>query len=60
MEWRPTTCYAKILQLEKPLKAIYGGSSAGKTVAIIPYLYDKARANPGSVVSIFSDTLANF
>ena len=59
MEWRPTSCYAKILELKKPLKAIYGGSSAGKTVAILPYLYDKARQNPGEVISIFSDTLQN-
>ena len=41
------------------MKAIYGGSSAGKTVAIIPYLYQKAAENPGEVITIISDTLAN-
>ena len=59
MDWKPTTCFHKILQLDKPLKAVYGGSSAGKTVAILPYLYQCAVDNPGEVISIFSDTLAN-
>ena len=59
MEWKPTTAFHKIIKLNKPLKAVYGGSSAGKTVAILPYLYQKAVDNPGEVISIFSDTLAN-
>ena len=59
MNWKPTECFYKIVELDKPIKAIYGGSSAGKTVAILPYLYQKAIDNPGEVISIFSDTLAN-
>lgn len=63
IKWIPTTVFKKIVKADKEqehfLKAIYGGSSAGKTVAILPYLYQKAVDNPGEVISIFSDTLAN-
>ena len=59
MDWIPTRCYAKCLGLTKRLKAVYGGSSAGKTVAILPILYKHAAENPGEVITVISDTLAN-
>ena len=59
MEWIPIQTFRKILKLKKRLKAIYGGSSAGKTVSILPYLYQKAVDNPGEVISVVSNTMAN-
>lgn len=59
MKWIPTSAFKKILGLSKRLKVVYGGSSAGKTVAILPYLYQKAVDNPGEVITIVSDTLQN-
>ncbi len=59
MEWIPIRTFKKILGLKSRIKAIYGGSSAGKTVSILPYLYQKAVDNPGEVITVVSDTLAN-
>ena len=59
MKWIPIRTFKKILSLKKRLKAIYGGSSAGKTVSILPYLYQKAVDNPGEVITVVSNTLAN-
>ena len=63
MKWQPTTCFKKCLDLhvngKNKLKAVYGGSSAGKTVSIIPILHECAINNPGETITIVSDTLAN-
>ena len=59
MKWQPTRCYAKCLGLTKRIRSVYGGSSAGKTVAILPILYKNAVEKPGLVTTVISDTLAN-
>ena len=62
IDWIPIKSFRRLVEADKKgstLKAMYGGSSAGKTVSILPYLYQKAVDNPGEIVSIFSDTLAN-
>lgn len=57
--WKPTTATKKILGLNKRLKAVFGGASAGKTYSIIPILIDRAVKNPGEVITIISDTQRN-
>lgn len=59
MEWIPTKCFKKCLKMNGFLKAVYGGASAGKTVSILPILYQKAVDNPGETITVVSDTLAN-
>lgn len=59
MEWIPTRCFKKCLKMTGFLKAVYGGASAGKTVAILPILYQRAVDNPGETITVVSDTLAN-
>ena len=58
-EFRPTNCMKKILKLKKRIKAVYGGSSSGKTYCILAILYQKAVDNPGETITIASNTLAN-
>ena len=48
----------RILKLDKRIKAIYGGSSSGKTYNIIAKLYNDAATNPGETITIASNTLA--
>jgi phage terminase large subunit len=57
--WQPTTCFNKILGLEKRIKAIYGGSSSGKTFNVLAKLYQDAVDTPGERITIASNTLAN-
>lgn len=57
--WEPTTCFHKIIGLNKRLKAIYGGSSSGKTYNILAKLYNDAVNNPGETITVASNTLAN-
>ena len=57
--WQPTTCFNKILGLEKRIKAIYGGSSSGKTFNVLAKLYQDAVDTPGERITVASNTLAN-
>ena len=57
--WIPTTCFRKILKLKKRIKAVYGGSSSGKTYNILCKLYQDAVDNPGETITVASNTLAN-
>lgn len=57
--WVPTTCFLKIMNLKKRLKAVYGGSSSGKTFNVLAKLYQDAVNNPGETITIASNTLAN-
>ncbi len=57
MIYNQTTALRKILQLKKRLKIIQGGSSAGKTIAILLILIDRAQNEKGKVISIVSETL---
>jgi phage terminase large subunit len=52
-----TTAINKILKLEKRVKVIQGGSSAGKTFGILPILIDKAAKNPGEEISVIAESI---
>lgn len=52
-----TTCYNKIAALRKPLRIIQGGTSAGKTIAILLYLIDYCQSTPNKMVSVVSESL---
>jgi len=52
-----TTAINKILGLNKRIKIIQGGTSAGKTFGIIPILIDKATKIPGIEISIISESI---
>src|SRR6185436_6635365 len=51
-----TTALNKILTLQKRLKIIQGGTSAGKTIAILLILIDRAQNEPGKLFSVVSES----
>lgn len=55
--FRYTTAIDKIRRMTKRIKVIPGGSSAGKTYAIIPILIDLAIRTPNQTISIVSESL---
>lgn len=55
--FRETTALKKISRLKKRLKIIQGGSSAGKTIAILILLISKAQTNKNKVYSVVSETV---
>lgn len=55
--FRRTTSINKILALKGRVKVIQGGTSAGKTFAILPILIDKAAKTPGSEISVVSESI---
>ena len=55
--FRRTTAINKILKLTKRIRAVRGGSSAGKTQGIDAILIDKAIKTPELRISIVSETL---
>lgn len=57
IEFKYTTAIHKMRKLNKGIKVIQGGSSAGKTWGIIPILIDKAIKQPGLEISIVSETI---
>lgn len=57
MQYEITTATKKIAALTKRIKAIQGGTSAGKTIGIEQILIDKCqRDNPGDITSIVSES----
>lgn len=52
-----TTAINKILKLKKFCRAVQGGSSAGKTFAIIPILIDIATDKPMSEISVVAESI---
>lgn len=52
-----TTAINKILKLNKRVKIIQGGTSAGKTFGIIPILIDKATKTPRLEISIVAESI---
>ena len=52
-----TTAVKKIAALKKRLRIIQGGSSAGKTIAILLILIDRAQVEKNKVFSIVSETI---
>lgn len=57
MEYTKTKAVDKILGCKKRLKVIQGGSSAGKTIAILLILIDRAQSTKGKLFSVVSETL---
>jgi len=55
--YQRTTTYQKILNLKKRIRIVQGGSSAGKTIALLLYLIDYAQAHKGKTISVVSATL---
>jgi phage terminase large subunit len=56
MSFIRTTAVDKILKMNKRYRVIPGGSSAGKTIAIIAILIDIAIKNPGKRIDIVSES----
>jgi phage terminase large subunit len=52
-----TTAIRKILELNKRIKIIQGGTSAGKTFSILPILIDKCAREKGLEVSVVAETI---
>jgi len=57
MSFVRTTAVNKILALSKRKKVIQGGSSAGKTFAILSILIDKATKKAGLEISVVSESI---
>lgn len=57
MQYQATQALRKIRSLKKRLRIIQGGSSAGKTIAILLVLIDKAQREQGKLISIVSETM---
>ena len=52
-----TTAINKIRKLEKRIKIIQGGTSAGKTFGILPVIIDKAIKQPNLEVSVVAESI---
>lgn len=57
MLYQATTALHKIRKLKKRLKVIQGGSSAGKTIAILLVLIDRLQRQKGVISSVVSETM---
>lgn len=53
----PTTALKKIRRLKKRLRIIQGGSSAGKTIAILMVMIDRLQKETGLISSVVSETM---
>jgi phage terminase large subunit len=56
MEFKYTKAISKIRKLKKRIKVIQGSSSAGKTIAILTILIDKALKTPNLSISVVSES----
>jgi len=56
MEFKPTTALNKIAALKARLRIIQGGSSAGKTIAILLLLIDYAQSTKNKRISVVSES----
>lgn len=55
--FRATTALRKIRALGRRIRVIQGGSSAGKTIAILLILIDRAQREQGKLISVVSETI---
>lgn len=55
--FKRTTAINKIRKLEKRIKIIQGGTSAGKTFGILPVLIDKAIKQPNLEISVVAESI---
>jgi len=58
-EFIVTTALKKLLKLNKRIKVVPGGTSAGKTYSILPILIDKAIKTPMLEVSVVGESIPN-
>jgi len=56
MKYGKTTAVSKILKMKKRLKVIQGGASAGKTIAVLLIIIDRAMCENGKLFSIVSES----
>lgn len=56
-DFKNTKALQKLAKLKKRVKIVQGGTSAGKTYNILPILYSKAVNNPGTVISVVSESI---
>lgn len=59
MKYSVTSTLEKLQALTARIWVVQGGTSAGKTIAILLYLLNWAIEHPGKVISIVSDTFPN-
>src|SRR6266496_24646 len=57
MEFKDTTALRKILLMKKRLRIVQGGSSAGKTIAILLILINIAQSKHNKLISIVSESV---
>lgn len=57
MLYKATSAVSKIRAMTKRLRVVQGGSSAGKTIAILLILIDKAQREKGILISVVSETV---
>lgn len=55
--FKRTTAINKLLALRKRIKVVPGSTSAGKTIAILSILIDKAIKNPGLEISVVAESV---
>ena len=54
--FQQTKALYQILKLNKRIRAVCGGTSAGKTIGILLYLIDKAQIAKGKTISVVSES----
>jgi len=52
----PTTATHKLLKLNKRIRGVAGGTSAGKTISILQILIDYAQSTKGELISVVSES----
>lgn len=57
MAFTLTTAIKKIRRIKKRIKVVQGGTSSGKTYAIIPILIDRAIKEPRTKITVVAETL---
>lgn len=55
--FQTTTAIRKLVKLDKRIKVVRGGTSAGKTFGILPILASKAAKYPGMEISVVSESV---
>lgn len=56
MAYQATTATRKLSTLQKKIRVVAGGTSAGKTISILQILIDKAQTNPNILISVVSES----
>ena len=55
--FKRTKAIDKLLLLNKRIKCVQGGTSAGKTFGILPILIDRALHTPNTEISVVSESI---